>query len=200
MADIGDNSGADPLNMTAQGQLKSIVERIERLEVEKAEVAEQIKEVFAEAKGNGFDVKILRKVIRRRKQDRAKQQEEDALMDLYLSALGELPLFERASSSEHEGITSITLTMAGGKSVTGTPDQLAAAERMVRGVPEEDALYDQAVALVRRDGKASTSYVQRKLQVGYNRAAALVERMQAQGIVSHADITGKRQVLRETTT
>ncbi|HQT54010.1 MAG: DUF2312 domain-containing protein [Phenylobacterium sp.] len=79
---------ADILNQTAQGQLKSIIERIERLEQEKSEIAEQIKEVFAEAKGNGFDVKILRKVIRIRKQDAAKRQEEDAILDLYLSALG----------------------------------------------------------------------------------------------------------------
>jgi uncharacterized protein (UPF0335 family) len=88
MAD--DSSHIDVLNSTAQGQLKSIIERIERLEVEKAEVAEQIKEVFAEAKGNGFDVKILRKVVRLRKQDRAKRQEEDAILDLYLAALGEI--------------------------------------------------------------------------------------------------------------
>ena len=88
MAD--DSSNIDVLNSTAQGQLKSIIERIERLEVEKAEVTEQIKEVFAEAKGNGFDVKILRKVIRIRKQDRAKRQEEEALLDLYLSAIGEV--------------------------------------------------------------------------------------------------------------
>ena len=88
MAD--DSSNIDVLNSTAQGQLKSIIERIERLEQEKAEVAEQIKEVFAEAKGNGFDVKILRKVVRIRKQDRAKRQEEEALLDLYLSAVGEI--------------------------------------------------------------------------------------------------------------
>ena len=54
-----------------------------------SEIAEQIKEVFAEAKGNGFDVKILRKVIRVRKQDRAQRQEEDAIMDLYMVAIGE---------------------------------------------------------------------------------------------------------------
>ena len=88
MAD--DSSNIDVLNSTAQGQLKSIIERIERLEQEKAEVAEQIKEVFAEAKGNGFDVKTLRKVVRIRKQDRAKRQEEEALLDLYLSAIGEI--------------------------------------------------------------------------------------------------------------
>ncbi len=88
MAD--DSSNIDVLNSTAQGQLKSVIERIERLEQEKAEVAEQIKEVFAEAKGNGFDVKTLRKVVRIRKQDRAKRQEEEALLDLYLSAIGEI--------------------------------------------------------------------------------------------------------------
>ena len=88
MAD--DAAHSDVLNSTAQGQLKSIIERIERLEIEKAEVAEQIKEVYNEAKGNGFDVKILRKVVRIRKQDRAKRLEEEAILDLYLSAIGEI--------------------------------------------------------------------------------------------------------------
>ena len=84
------SSHPDILNATAQGQLKSIIERIERLEVEKGEIAEQIKEVKAEAKGNGFDVKIINKVVRIRKQDRAKRMEEDAILDLYLSAIGEI--------------------------------------------------------------------------------------------------------------
>ena len=89
-ASAPDLGHSDVLNATAQTQLKSIIERVERLEQEKAEVAEQIKEVFAEAKGNGFDVKVLRKVVRIRKQDRAKRQEEEALLDLYLSAIGEI--------------------------------------------------------------------------------------------------------------
>ena len=84
------SSHPDVLNATAQGQLKSIIERIERLEVEKGEIAEQIKEVKAEAKGNGFDVKIINKVVRLRKQDRAKRQEEEAILDLYLAAIGEI--------------------------------------------------------------------------------------------------------------
>jgi len=88
MSDIGHNSG-DVMNRTAQGQLRSLVERIERLDQEKAEIAEQIKEVFAEAKGNGFDVKIMRIVLRLRKKDRAKRREEEAVLDLYLEALGE---------------------------------------------------------------------------------------------------------------
>jgi uncharacterized protein (UPF0335 family) len=86
----GDDAHSDVLNQDAQGRLRTIVERIERLEQEKAEVMEQIKEVFSEAKGAGFDVKILRKVVRLRKQDRAKRQEEEAILDLYLSALGEV--------------------------------------------------------------------------------------------------------------
>ena len=87
MAD--DASSIDVLNSTAQVQLKTIIERIERLEEDKAAVANDLKEVFAEAKGNGFDTKTLRKVVRWRKQDRAKRQEEEALLDLYLSAIGE---------------------------------------------------------------------------------------------------------------
>jgi uncharacterized protein (UPF0335 family) len=88
MAD--DSSNLDVLNTTAQGKLKSLVERIERLEEDKAAVANDLKELFAEAKGEGFDVKILRKVIRLRKQDVAKRQEEEALIDLYVSAIGGL--------------------------------------------------------------------------------------------------------------
>ena len=89
---MADDASAHPdvLNQAAQGQLKSIIERIERLEIEKGEIAEQIKEVKAEAKGNGFDVKIINKVVRIRKQDRAKRMEEDAILDLYLAAIGEI--------------------------------------------------------------------------------------------------------------
>jgi uncharacterized protein (UPF0335 family) len=88
MAD--DSSSVDVLNSAAQSQLKSIIERIERLEEDKAAVSNDLKEVYAEAKGTGFDVKILRKVVRLRKQDKAKRQEEEALIDLYLSAIGGL--------------------------------------------------------------------------------------------------------------
>jgi uncharacterized protein (UPF0335 family) len=72
----------------AVDQLRSIVERIERLEEEKAALAEDIKEVYAEAKGNGFDTKILRTVVRLRKQDSSERAEQEALLDLYLNALG----------------------------------------------------------------------------------------------------------------
>ena len=85
-----DSAHLDILNASAQGQLRSIVERIERQEAEKAEIAESIKEVYAEAKGNGFDPKAIRKIVALRKKDRARRQEEEAILDLYLSALGEI--------------------------------------------------------------------------------------------------------------
>src|SRR5258707_1982734 len=74
----------------AREQLKSIIERIERLEEEKQALADDIKEVYAEAKANGFDTKTLRTVIRIRKQDTSERQEQEALLDLYLQALGML--------------------------------------------------------------------------------------------------------------
>jgi uncharacterized protein (UPF0335 family) len=72
----------------AAGQLKSLVERIERLEEEKTALTADIREVYAEAKGNGFDTKIIRQVIRMRRLDKADRQEQEAVLDLYLSALG----------------------------------------------------------------------------------------------------------------
>jgi uncharacterized protein (UPF0335 family) len=75
----------------ASRQLKSFVERIERLEEEKKGIADDIRDVFAEAKGQGFDTKVMRQVIRLRKKDVAERQEEEALLDLYLHALGMIP-------------------------------------------------------------------------------------------------------------
>jgi uncharacterized protein (UPF0335 family) len=80
----------------AHGQLRTIVERIERLEEEKKTIAGDIKEVYAEAKGNGFDIKILRKVISLRKKDVNERQEEESMIDVYLAALGMAPVAEAA--------------------------------------------------------------------------------------------------------
>ncbi|ACL60795.1 MULTISPECIES: DUF2312 domain-containing protein [Methylobacterium] len=72
----------------AADQLKSIIERIERLEEEKAGLAGDIKDVYAEAKANGFDTKVLRKIISIRKRDHEERQEEEAILELYMQALG----------------------------------------------------------------------------------------------------------------
>jgi uncharacterized protein (UPF0335 family) len=82
MADVGGIAGE---------RLKSFIERIERLEEEKRALAEDIKEVFSEAKGVGFDVKTMRQIIKIRKTDQEDLDEQEALLDIYKRALGMLP-------------------------------------------------------------------------------------------------------------
>jgi uncharacterized protein (UPF0335 family) len=74
----------------AKDQLKAFVERIEKLEEEKKTIADDIRDVYAEAKGNGFDVKALRAVVRLRKQDSNERQEQEAILETYMHALGML--------------------------------------------------------------------------------------------------------------
>lgn len=72
----------------AGDQLRAIVERIERLEEEKQAIADDVKDVYAEAKANGFDTKVLRQIIRLRKQEPNERAEQEAVLDLYMQALG----------------------------------------------------------------------------------------------------------------
>ena len=72
----------------AADRLRSFIERIERMEEEKKAIADDIKEIYAEAKGNGFDTKVLRQIIRIRKQDASERMEQEALLELYMAALG----------------------------------------------------------------------------------------------------------------
>ena len=81
----------------AADQLRAFVERIERLEEEKKSISDDIKDVYAEAKGNGYDAEVMRQVVRMRKQDKNERDEMDALLDLYLQALGMAPGKEQAS-------------------------------------------------------------------------------------------------------
>ena len=74
----------------AQDQLRAFVERIERMEEEKAAIAADIKEIYAEAKGNGFDTKALRKIVSLRKKSQTDRQEEEAILAVYMHALGML--------------------------------------------------------------------------------------------------------------
>jgi uncharacterized protein (UPF0335 family) len=79
MADVGGIAGA---------QLRSYIERVERLEEEKAALAADIREVFAEAKATGFEPKVMRQIIKLRKLEQADRQEQEALLELYLAAIG----------------------------------------------------------------------------------------------------------------
>jgi uncharacterized protein (UPF0335 family) len=77
-----------PTDSVAADQLKAFIERIERLEEEKAGIAGDIKDIYAEAKGTGYDTKAIRKIVSLRKKDHAERQEEEAILELYMQALG----------------------------------------------------------------------------------------------------------------
>lgn len=81
MTEAGHNSINSP-------QLRAFIERIERLEEEKRATAEDIKDVYAEAKGTGFDAKIMRKIVSLRRQDSHKRKKEEEIIDMYMAALG----------------------------------------------------------------------------------------------------------------
>lgn len=83
----GDN-GADP---ASSAELRQFIERVERLEEEKATISDDIKDVYGEAKGRGYDTKTMRTIIKIRKQDRSERMEQEAILNTYLSALG-MPL------------------------------------------------------------------------------------------------------------
>jgi uncharacterized protein (UPF0335 family) len=88
VADVKDKPRDGLSTRLAKDQLKAIVERIEHLEEEKKAISDDIRDVYAEAKGNGYDVKALRTVIRLRKQDKDERAEQEAILETYLHALG----------------------------------------------------------------------------------------------------------------
>lgn len=85
------------------GALKAFIERVERLEGEKTDLTTDIRDIYAEAKGNGFDPKIMRIMVRRRKMAKAERDEQDALIDTYSAALGMLPVDEPDEVEEPNG-------------------------------------------------------------------------------------------------
>ena len=87
----------------AQDQLRAFIERIERMEEEKAAISADIKEIYAEAKGNGFDTKILRKIVTIRKQDANERMEQEALLEMYMDALGMVQAHEQAMDQALRG-------------------------------------------------------------------------------------------------
>jgi uncharacterized protein (UPF0335 family) len=90
MATAAAAADESPTTRFAKDQLKAIVERIERLEEEKKAISDDIRDVYAEAKGNGFDVKALRAIIRLRKQDVQEREEQETILETYMQALGML--------------------------------------------------------------------------------------------------------------
>lgn len=151
-------------------KLRSYIERIERLEEDKAGIASDIRDVKAEAKSNGFDMKAIAQILKLRKMKANERTEQEYMLDLYLRALG----MQRSFEFEQEE----------------TPGQVEPQTDL-----EEAVFYDHAKKIVIAHRKASTSYIQRMLGIGYNRAARLIELMEREGVIGPANHVGKREVL-----
>jgi uncharacterized protein (UPF0335 family) len=91
MTKVGHNSKKPRVGGIAVEQLRSIIQRVEKLEEEKAGIAADIRDVYAEAKGNGFDVKAIRQIVKLRKMDAAEREEAETVLDTYCRALGMQP-------------------------------------------------------------------------------------------------------------
>lgn len=149
----------------AAGQLRSIVERIERLEEEKKALGDDIREVFAEAKANGYDGKTLRQVVKLRRMDESERDEQAALLDLYLSALGMLgdtPLGQAAVEAEKQRLADaereakpLPKKKRGRQPKAKIGDALSAMGKPVPLTADEKAA-GQIVAFVDKDGMRSS--------------------------------------------
>jgi uncharacterized protein (UPF0335 family) len=161
----------------AADQLRLYIERIERLEEEKKGLQDDTKDVYLEAKSQGYDPKTMRTIVRLRKMEKGARDEAESLLETYKTALGmdsepSRPRISRAPDRR--------------------PDPAPPASP-----PSADLhdLYVTAVGVVTGQGSTSTSFLQRQLRIGYNSAARLVEQMERDGIVGAPDHVGRRELL-----
>jgi uncharacterized protein (UPF0335 family) len=150
----------------AGDQLRSIAERIERLDDEIKDLNSDKKEVYAEAKANGYDVAVLRKVIKIRSRDPDERKEEEAILDLYLSAIGDV------RTDGHKERPAVVSSNA----------------------ETQENLYQAAVRLVQADRRASATHLQRRMGIGYVKAKSFIDRMEGEGVVGPANDAGERAV------
>ena len=182
--------------IAAADELRLLIERVERLEEEKKGISDDVRDVYAEAKARGYDPKTMRAVVRLRKMEKNARDEAEALLETYKAALGMADGYEaprpRVSTmpTPLEEAIETTISVNGGPAVP-----LATVKQALDRVQGDDETYGAARRLVVNDGKASTSYIQRQLRIGYNLACRLVERMERDGIVSPPDDHGRRAVL-----
>ncbi len=165
----------------AGDQLKSIVERIERLEEERNTIGDDISDVYKEAKGNGYDTKVLKKVIAIRRRDANELAQEEAILDLYLQAVG-----SRRSEAESSS--------SGTNAATRTVGSAKPAEPTQRLPGNEELAYADVKALVLAERNPSPSFVQRRFQITLSRASGFLDRMEAEGLVGPFS-NGKREML-----
>lgn len=162
----------------AADRLRLLIERIERLEDEKKGISDDIKDVYLEAKSDGYDPKIMRQIVRLRKMQPHDRQEMRAVLETYMAALGmtEAPPATPNMFAGHDG----------------RPDPQ-------RPAPAPDATdderFNEAACLVTQHQNASTAWLQRQMRIGYNAASRLVEQLEQRGVVGPPNHVGKRTVL-----
>lgn len=153
----------------AREQLRAFVERIERLEEEKKSIAEDIRDVYAEAKGNGYDVKVMRELFKLRKKEPHERQEHEAVLDLYKHALGMLPSAELVEGP-HSSQTKIAK-------------------------PSENDLLVNAHRICVDYGKGSYALLKDKLGVTDEKAGKIIQTLESLGVISKPDQLMKRKIL-----
>jgi uncharacterized protein (UPF0335 family) len=194
----------------AADQLRLFIERIERLEEEKKGIADDVKEVYAEAKANGYDTKTMRAVVRLRKMETHARQEADALLETYRAALGMESDFYRKPNVPQASEPS-PLERAIEKTVDAvnhgaldTEDCTVRAEVIRRQNDKADnqppfdldeELYAKGVEFVKTQEHIGPSRLQRELRIGWNAAIRYLERMQRDGIVGSPNAMERRDVL-----
>lgn len=172
-------------------RLRLLIERIERLEEEKKGISDDIKDVYNEGKAVGYDTKMMREIVRLRKMDADDRREMEAILDLYKAALG------LDDGPKHRAPDPTPLEEA----IARATDEELESRGLIRIAPSEEPpatdadQYALAVSLVVRDGKASTSWLQRQLRIGYNSASRLIERMEREGVVGPPNHVGARAIL-----
>lgn len=151
------------INNNSAQVLRAFVQRVERVEAEIGELNDQKRDIYAEVKAVGFDVQVLKKVVARRKKDKAAVEELDLVLETYERAL--------------EGVTD---------DVDMGPDTTVASE----------SDYVRAKQIIAEKGQCSVSLLQAAMGIGYNKAAGLVDRLEAANYVTKPDAAGKRQVIK----
>lgn len=154
----------------AREQLRAFIERIERLEEEKKSIADDIRDVYAEAKGNGYDVKVMRQIVRLRKQEAHERQEEEAILELYKHALGMLSV---------------------------APDATAHSIQTIRNSDNSEELLRPAMRIFVEEKKVSFSLLERKLKLSAAKASKIVTRLEELGYISSVKAGGQRSILKE---
>jgi DNA segregation ATPase FtsK/SpoIIIE-like protein len=201
MADGSTNRhNGGPLNDEDAQKLWGHIRALEVLEAQKEEVSVDTKARKELAKSDGFDTTILQAVLKRRKNGKGESLVYDELVKLYENALedqGALPLEERRKQKpiQRSKPDDIAEELHGEPLPPDPFKEQAEEGEDARITADEVELYFSAVSLVRTEKRASTSWLQRQLRIGYNQAARLVERMEREKIVTAPDVTGRREVI-----